>query len=635
MLRKIIVITLSLLVVIIILAMLLLPGIIRRYAEKNGPDLTGRKIELNKLRVNYFSGTVKLIGFKMYEADQKEVFTAFDTLLVDMKPWKLLSNTFVIEQLYLKGLTSQIIQNDSTFNFDDLVAFFDSGDELETDTTDVEGYKFILSNLEMKGARLVYSDISMDKTFATNDLDLFIPYIAWDQEHDSEAGLKFWFENGGFFQSDISIDPKSGDFKANIILDKLELEPFYEYTLEYANLGSLSGKLNTNIHISGNTNTPENAIISGNFDLFDLKTTDQRAQPFFEVNHAHGVMNKIDYAHEFYAFDTLVLNEPYFFVEVYNDSLINLIEATDYYSYFPEEEVSADTNLSTADTATTVLFYGFDHLKISNGKIDLVDNTAGEPFEYKLSELEMSTDSLYSDADWVTFYSTMLLNERGNLVAELGYYPYDPMDMSLDYVITDFMLSDLNIYSRHYMGFPILYGDMYYKGSTKILNGQLNSENKLVIHNVELGEKRGGLYSLPLKFALFLLTDRDGVIDLDIPVRGDLNDPKIRLGKLIWTTFKNLIVKVAAAPFDFLAGLISVDPKDISSIEYAYLDTTLSEAKKRQIDLLLELEQKKEGLGIELIYFNDENLEKDQIRNARTAMMYETETGESFSEPDD
>ena len=52
------------------------------------------------------------------------------------------------------------------------------------------------------------------------------------------------------------------------------------------------------------------------------------------------------------------------------------------------------------------------------------------------------------------------------------------------------MLSDLNIYSRHYMGFPILYGDMYYKAHTEIIDGQITSENKLIIHNVELGDKR-------------------------------------------------------------------------------------------------------------------------------------------------
>ena len=81
------------------------------------------------------------------------------------------------------------------------------------------------------------------------------------------------------------------------------------------------------------------------------------------------------------------------------------------------------------------------------------------------------------------------------------------------------------------MGFPIVYGNMYYKSETSILNGDLTSENKLIITNVELGEKSGGLYDLPMKFALFLLKDRNGVITLDVPVRGDSKIPLLRLAR--------------------------------------------------------------------------------------------------------
>jgi hypothetical protein len=180
------------------------------------------------------------------------------------------------------------------------------------------------------------------------------------------------------------------------------------------------------------------------------------------------------------------------------------------------------------------------------------------------------------------------------------------------------------------MGHGILYGDMYYKGHTEILNNQLSSENKIVIRNAELSKKRGGLYDLPLKFALFLLKDRKGVIDLDVPVRGDLNDPTISIGKIVWNTFKNLIVKVATAPFDFLARLISVDPNDIKAIEYDYLDTTLTSERIKQLDLLLELEDKKEGLEIELVYFNDAEIEKRQIMVDEAGKLFNNETGKNY-----
>jgi hypothetical protein len=185
------------------------------------------------------------------------------------------------------------------------------------------------------------------------------------------------------------------------------------------------------------------------------------------------------------------------------------------------------------------------------------------------------------------------------------------------------------------MGFPIVYGDMYYKSNTEILDGQLTSENELIIEHVELGDKSGGLYDLPLKFALFLLTDRNGVITLDVPVRGDLNDPTVKLGKIVWNTFKNLIVKVAAAPFDLLAGVLGVDPKDIESINYAYGDTTLNSERQRQLELLLELEQKKERLDIEMVYFNDNLKEKKALAVMEAGRKYEAETSRSYLEDEE
>jgi hypothetical protein len=221
----------------------------------------------------------------------------------------------------------------------------------------------------------------------------------------------------------------------------------------------------------------------------------------------------------------------------------------------------------------------------------------------------------------------MLLNERGILKAEFGYNPLDPMDLNLDFVVTDFQLPDLNIYTTHYLGHAIVQGDMYYRSQTTILKGIIASENKLVIENATVNKGAGGLQKLPLKFALFLLKDKDGVINLDVPVRGDLNDPEINFGKLIWTTFKNLIVKVATAPFRFLAGVVGGDSKDLEAIEYEYGDTTLTENHKKQIDLLLELEQKKPGLKIEMVYYHDVEKEKEEIALMEAGKLFFRKTG--------
>ena len=134
--------------------------------------------------------------------------------------------------------------------------------------------------------------------------------------------------------------------------------------------------------------------------------------------------------------------------------------------------------------------------------------------------------------------------------------------------------------------------------------------------------KKEALYALPLKFALFLLKDKNGDVNLEIPVRGDLNDPEVSVGKVVWNTFKNLIVKTVASPINFLAGLVDGDPKEFEEIKFSYTDSILTEKQYRKLDKLLEMESKKEGLKIELAHYVDPELQREAIVYSELGKLY-------------
>lgn len=628
--KKIILRILIAILAIIILILILLPGIVKRYAVNNSKELVGRQIEMDKIKLNYFTGMIRITDFKMYEADDRNEFVSFDTLIVNLEPFQFFVSEFVLESFYLKGFEANVIQYDSTFNFDDLIAFHaPEEDTINADTMPSEPFRFQLSNIELKDAEFVFDDRTINKTTDLKEISFFIPFIGWNQQDKSEAGLKFAFKNDGYFESSINVDPIEGAYDAEITIQKLYLNAFTEYAAKYAKVNTLDGTFNSQIKIAGNIKEAEKSLISGYVEILDFVMEDQQNKKFLGTKRLDCVLKEVDVDNMSFIVDTLLLTEPYVYFEM--DTVSN-----NFYHIFeiiPESgdsleisEVSIDTVTESSDS----IYYAINFIQIREGILDYRDNITGVPFDYNLSEITMDSDSIKSTSQWIDLYSQMLLNKRGTLKAEVGVNPSNPLDIKLDYVITDFQLGDLNIYSRHYMGFPIVYGDMYYKSETEILNGQLTSDNKLVIKHVELGNKKGGLYSLPLKFALFILKDRHGVINLDIPVRGDLNDPQVSVGKIIWATFKNLIIKVAAKPFDMLSGLLNVDPSDIESIVFDYQDTTLTDKRKKQLDLLLELEQKKEGLGIELVYFNDDEIEKEVIALDEVGKMFYKKTSKDY-----
>ena len=609
-------VALLILLALILLVLVLAPGILKNQVVKRSPELIGREISLDKLKVNYFSSTIRLMDFVLYEAENREAFVSFDTLLINLAPLRLIRKDKVIEQLYLAGLSAHIIQEDSLFNFTDLLEHH-QGEETKSskaDTAAGEPFQYILSNLELARAYFSFTDASIDKTIYVRDLSFFIPHIAWNQEDRSEAGVRFHFHKEGYLQTDLNLDPKEGEFDAEITISHLYLHEFTEFLRKFVLLDSIGGLVNTTLLVQGDLDELQNSTVSGEFELQNFELTNDSKKRLVALNELDLSIQRIDLQNQDFFFDSLTLTEPWVQFELY-DSSNNFFE---FLGIQPSAE--ADSALSSGPEKDSLdpsipssLFYALNSFIIADGKIDYTDHRTPEPFNYDLTELNLSVDSISSQEDWIDLHARMLLNNRGKLNAELGIEPLNPMNMTLDLGISDFILSDLNIYSRHYLGSPIIRGDMYYRSKTSIREGQLSSDNKLVIENVEVGEKEGGMHDLPLKFAVFLLKDREGVINLDVPVRGDLKNPEVSVGKIVWATFKNLIVKTVAAPYDLLADMIGVDPEDIQAIEFAYGDSLLTEQRTEQLNLLLSLEDKKEGLGIELIYYNDAEKETEQL----------------------
>tara|TARA_R110002012_G_scaffold321809_1_gene551536 strand:+ start:38343 stop:40520 length:2178 start_codon:yes stop_codon:yes gene_type:complete len=629
--KKIVFKSLLILLGALVVFLFFLPTLIKNYAIKNGKELAGREISIENLKYNYFSSTLQVYNFKIFEQNGTDEFSHFDTLILNLATLKLFKDKIEIEQLYIKGLTTRLVMKDSTFNFDDLIAFhLASEDTIQTVPENTEPLKYSISNLELKDSNIYFDNKNVNKETHLEDFSFLIPYIGWDQEQKSNADIRFNFKNGGYFQSILNINPIDGEYDAVVTLNKLNLEPFYEYVLEYANINSFKGILNSEIEIQGNTNQPTKAIVSGRVNVDDFLMTDTNNKDVLSSKKIDCKLEKIDYANSSYVIDSLNFRQPYAYFEM--DSITNNLFKL--FKLYPEGN-SVDNNSEIIDTTSTSnMYYAINHLKIDQGILDYTDNLTGEKFDYHLSDIQINSDAIKSNSEWIDIYSTMLLNNRGTLNAKLGFNPENPLYTNLDLTIENFLLTDINIYANYYTGHNIIKGDFYYYSKSIITNGDIESENKLLIKNVSVTNNKSGIRSLPLKFALFLLKDKNGDVNLDVPVRGDLNDPEINVKKIVWNTFKNLIVKTVASPVNFLAGLVDGNPKEFEELSFSYLDTMPSEKQFRKLDKLLEMETKKEGLKIELTHYVDINLQKEAIAFSELGKQFFNDTKKDYLKDD-
>jgi hypothetical protein len=119
----------------------------------------------------------------------------------------------------------------------------------------------------------------------------------------------------------------------------------------------------------------------------------------------------------------------------------------------------------------------------------------------------------------------------------------------------DLDLAPLTPYAVRFAGHGIERGklsmDINYRISP---DGRLAATNKLVLNQLRFGEAvEGAPNSLPVRLAVALLADRNGVIDVDVPISGSLNDPQFSVGSLIMRALGNLIVKAVTSPFNLIA----------------------------------------------------------------------------------
>ncbi|MCK6548817.1 DUF748 domain-containing protein [Myxococcota bacterium] len=131
-------------------------------------------------------------------------------------------------------------------------------------------------------------------------------------------------------------------------------------------------------------------------------------------------------------------------------------------------------------------------------------------------------------------------------------------DVDLKITLAGWDLVATTPYSVKHVAYPIEKGKLSLSLGYRVADKKLEGTNQVLVDQLTLGEKveSPDATSLPVKLALAILTDRHGKIELDLPVSGDLDDPELSFGGIIWKTLLNVLEKVATSPFALIGALV-------------------------------------------------------------------------------
>jgi hypothetical protein len=160
----------------------------------------------------------------------------------------------------------------------------------------------------------------------------------------------------------------------------------------------------------------------------------------------------------------------------------------------------------------------------------------------------------------------------------------EPLALNIRARATDLELAPLSPYAGKYAGYAIERGKLSMDVSYAIsADGRLEAKNQIVLNQLTFGERIESptATKLPVLLAVALLKDRHGVIDINLPISGSLDDPQFSVGGIIFKVIVNLITKALTAPFSLLFGGSS---EDLSQVDFQPGVTALTESGASALD---------------------------------------------------
>jgi hypothetical protein len=148
-----------------------------------------------------------------------------------------------------------------------------------------------------------------------------------------------------------------------------------------------------------------------------------------------------------------------------------------------------------------------------------------------------------------------------------------------------------------------------------------------VLNQLTFGEKvEGAPNSLPVKLAVTLLADRNGVIDIDLPITGSLNDPQFRVGAVVWKVITNLVTKAITAPFALLARAFGGEGgEEMNHVAFAPGSSALTAAAQKSLEQIAKALADKPALHVTVVGTASLEAERDALKRERlkTLMLAE------------
>ena len=420
---------------------------------------------------------------------------------------------------------------------------------------------------------------------------------------------------------EVNLAPVSS--KLNVVTRDIDLRVAQAYISPFIRLELRSGMLNSDLDVNLKSTAPLAFSVTGKAQVNQLHTLDTIKNRDF-VKWQQLNLDGLEYRHgDALSIAKVNLQQPYARFMINEDRTTSVDDLL-----IPQPAGSPQKASNTSTSSAKPLGIHIGEIAINDGSANFADFSLTPNFATAIQQLNGRIGTIDNRQPKPANVDIKGKVDRYAPVTIKGALnPFDPM-ASLD-IATSFKrveLTTLTPYSGKFAGYRIRKGRLNLDLHYLITKGQLKAENKLVLEQLQLGEKVDSpdAVDLPIRLAVALLKDTEGKISIELPISGDLNNPQFSVMPIVWQTLRNLVMRAAQAPFKFIGGLVSGgDAQDLGSVAFAPGSSDLSSDAKGALDKLVSALKARPELRLEIEGTSAQNSDGPLIAEQRLEREYQ------------
>lgn len=487
-------------------------------------------------------------------------------------------------------------------------------------TAPEKGWSVSLPLIETTGLEVDLEDRTAKPTVAIKLAPVDVKLTDYDSAQEKSIGVdaRIGIDGEGEFTANGTVNASGQSAALELALTNLDLRGFQPYIARATAMTLTSGKLGFKGKLDLARATPEAELqphFTGTVEMAKLRTIDNALeQDFIRWDALRALGIDYDPGRSRLVIKEIVTRRPYARVIIASNGSVNISEVL-------RPTLTADAGqLSQPVKEAKPLAIRIGTVRMDKASAHFADFSLQPNFATGIEELSGTVTGLSSNPD-----SRAIVKLDGKVDAyapvkiegEVNYLSADSYtDLKLSF--DNMELTTFTPYSGKFAGYRIEKGKLSVRLSYHVEDRKLEAQHKIILDQLQLGERVASkdATSLPVKLAVALLKDRHGVIDLDLPVSGSLDDPQFRLGPLIWKVVVNLVTKIVTAPFALLGSLFG-GGEEVNQLTFAPGESELQGESGTRVQAVAKALSERPALELEVPMSASPELDRPKLQHDR------------------